>query len=407
VTPLYGKLSDIHGRRKVLLVGVAIFVAGSLACALADSMLALIFARGLQGLGGGGLISLAQTIIGDVVAPRERALYQAYIASVFVASSVAGPLLGGLFAEHLHWSLIFWINLPLGALALLTAWRTLRLLPRHERPRRLDLAGAALIVAATVPLMLALSWGGRAYAWDSWPVLGLLAAAAAFAALFALRLATAAEPLLPPAVLLDRVVARGTAAAAFTVGTFVALTIYVPVYFETVLGLGASSSGLALMPLVVGVIGGAVVSGRVLARARRYKRLPLLGLAAAAVGVALLGAWPAGLPLAAVELALGAVGLGIGTVLPVTTVMVQNAVPLDELGTATGVMNFFRSLAGAVGVAGLGAVVAGAAGPEAAPAFGRAYLAAALGFAVALGWLAATEERPLRGPGRGGPAADD
>ena len=147
VTPLYGKLSDIHGRRVTLLAGIAIFVAGSIACALAPTMLALILARALQGLGGGGLISLAQTIIADIVPPRERARYQVYIASVFVTSSVAGPVLGGFFAEHLHWSVIFWINLPLGLLAFAMTNAKLRRLPRHERPHRLDVLGAALLTA--------------------------------------------------------------------------------------------------------------------------------------------------------------------------------------------------------------------------------------------------------------------
>src|SRR3954463_10485119 len=184
VTPLYGKLSDIHGRRGALLAGIAIFIVGSIACALAPSMLALILARGLQGLGGGGLISLAQTIIADIVAPKERARYQAMIASVFVASSVAGPVLGGVFAQHLHWSMIFWINLPLGAAALWSTDRALRRLPRHERPHRLDYAGGALIVLATISLLLALSWGGHRYAWVSATILGLLATAAVLSLLF-------------------------------------------------------------------------------------------------------------------------------------------------------------------------------------------------------------------------------
>ena len=156
-TPLYGKLSDIHGRRVTMLVGIATFVVGSLACALAPSMIVLIIARAVQGLGGGGLISLAQTAIADVTSPRERGRYQAYFAAVFASSSLAGPIAGGIIAEHLHWSLIFWINLPLGFLAYAMTSRTLRLLPRHERWHRLDVLGAVLITAAIVSLMLALS----------------------------------------------------------------------------------------------------------------------------------------------------------------------------------------------------------------------------------------------------------
>jgi MFS family permease len=223
VTPLYGKLSDIHGRRLMMLISIGLFVLGSLACALAPSMLVLVAARGLQGLGGGGLISLAQTIIADVVSPKERARYQAYIASVFVASSIAGPVLGGVFAQHLHWSMIFWINLPLGVAAYRMTDTTLRRLPRHDRPHRLDVAGAVLIVLATVSFMLALTRGGTRYPWGSAPVLSLLAAAALLAVLFALRLLTAAEPLLPLSVLLNPVVAYGTLAASFTMGSFIGL----------------------------------------------------------------------------------------------------------------------------------------------------------------------------------------
>lgn len=157
VTPLYGKFSDIHGRRVTLLVSISVFIVGSVACAAAPTMLVLILARALQGLGGGGLISLAQTIIADVVQPKERGRYQGYIASVFVTSSVVGPVLGGVFAEHLHWSVIFWINLPLGLAAFWMTSGALRRLPRHERPHRLDVLGAVLMVAATVALMLALT----------------------------------------------------------------------------------------------------------------------------------------------------------------------------------------------------------------------------------------------------------
>src|SRR5487761_1907661 len=160
VTPLYGKFSDIHGRRITLLVGIVIFSIGSLLCAIAPNMLTLILARGLQGMGGGGLIALSQTIIGDLVSPRERAKYQVYIASVFVLASIAGPLLGGFFAQHLNWTLIFWINLPLGLAAFLMTNNKLKRLPRHERPHKLDWLGAVLLIGATTTMLLGLSWGG-------------------------------------------------------------------------------------------------------------------------------------------------------------------------------------------------------------------------------------------------------
>ncbi len=213
VTPLYGKLSDIHGRRIMLLIAIATFSLGSLACAMAPTMVTLALARGLQGIGGGGLIALAQTIIGDIMSPKERARYQVYIASVFVVSSVAGPLLGGFFAQHLHWSYIFWINLPIGLLAFALTNGKLKLLPRNERRHRLDYPGAALLVLSSTSLLLALSWGGVRYPWGSATVLALLAAAVLVGAGFVARLLTAAEPLIPMTVLKDQVVYSATLAA--------------------------------------------------------------------------------------------------------------------------------------------------------------------------------------------------
>jgi MFS family permease len=196
-TPLYGKFSDAHGRRITLLIGISVFIIGSIACALAPSMLFLILARGLQGLGGGGLIALSQTIVADLVAPRDRGRYQVYFASVFMTSSLAGPVLGGFFAQHLHWSMIFWINLPLGLLAFLISYRGLKRLPRHERPHKLDLLGALLLVAATVSILLALSWGGLRYPWMSMPILALVVLSGVFWMLYSWRMGTAVEPLIP------------------------------------------------------------------------------------------------------------------------------------------------------------------------------------------------------------------
>ena len=406
VTPLYGKLSDIHGRRTMLLASIGLFVLGSVACALAPSLLLLILARALQGIGGGGLISLAQTVIADVVAPRERARYQGLIASVFVASSVLGPVLGGMFAQLLHWSLIFWINLPLGVAALWMTERALRRLPRHERPHRLDLLGAGLIVAATVCLLLALSWGGVRYPWGSPPILGLVGATLVLTLLFAWRLTTAPEPFLPLSVLREPVVALGTAAACFAMGTFIGLSIYVPVYFEAARGLSASESGLALIPLMTGVILGATTAARLMGRIRHYKRPPLAGLVLALIACLALAPHPVELPLPLALSLLALVGVGVGTVLPVTTVAIQNAVPMHQLGTATGVMSFFRALGGAVAVAAFGALVLGGARSHgAAPlalsgdpdaVFRVMFLVAAAGFAVSFLWLALMAERPLR-----------
>ncbi|TDT94877.1 MULTISPECIES: MDR family MFS transporter [Azorhizobium] len=362
VTPLYGRLSDVHGRRMMMLIAISIFSVGSLACALAPNMVVLIFARGLQGLGGGGLISLAQTIIADIVSPRERGRYQGYFASVFMASSLCGPVLGGVLAQHLHWSLIFWINLPLGLAAYFMTDRQLRRLPRHERKAKVDVIGAVLMVVSTISLLLLLTWGGVRYAWDAPEILALGGAAVIFAVLFVWRLRTADEPFLPLPVLLHPVVARGTATALMTMGTLIALSINVPLYFETARGLSASQSGLALIPLMGGVVLGALLAGRALFMLEHYKRVAISGIAVAILGLLFLSLGPERPPLPLMLLVFGLMGIGIGCVLPITTVSIQNAVEPHQMGTATGTMNFFRSLGSAVLVAGFGAVLMAALG---------------------------------------------
>ena len=415
VTPLYGKISDSYGRRVTMLTGIVIFILGSIACALAPTMFLLILARALQGIGGGGLIALAQTIIADIVAPRERGRYQVYFASVFMTSSLLGPVLGGFFAEHMHWSVIFWINIPLGLIALFIAYHSLKKLPRHDRPHRLDLLGAALLVAATVALLLGLSWGGIRYPWVSLPVLGLFAASLVLWGLFATRMRLAPEPLIPPGVLHNPVVRMAVLSACFGMGTYIGLTIYLPVYFETVRGLSASHSGLSLIPLMAGTVVGATLSGRSMAKVKHYKRLPIAGLLVAMATTGLLAVYGPSLSLVTVEIILAIISVGLGTVLPVTMVSTQNAVAPHQMGTATGTANFFRSLGGAFIVAIFGAIVIGGSGLSGAASFealgavaaqsgvdlghvfSYVFAAALVGFGLSLAFLLAMEERPLRG----------
>ena len=294
VTPLYGKLSDIHGRRVMMLTAIGLFVLGSLACALAPSMIALIFARALQGLGGGGLMALSQTIIADIVSPRERGRYQGYIGAVFAVSSVGGPVLGGFLTEHLDWSLIFWINLPLGLAALGMTSNVLRRVPFHPRKHRLDVIGAALMMAAAVALLLALSWGGRRFDWISPQTGVLLLTSAMLWGLFAWRLVATAEPFLPLAVLGNPVVRTAALAGACNMGALVGMTIFVPLYFEVVLHLSASQSGLALIPLMAATVMFSTITGRLMMHMVHYKRVPLIGLSIAMLALVALSIWPAG-----------------------------------------------------------------------------------------------------------------
>ena len=416
VAPLYGKLADIHGRRAVMLVGIGIFLAGSALCALAPNMLVLIVGRALQGVGGGGLLPLTQIIIADVMLPRERGRYQAYIGVVWLSAGVAGPVVGGVIAEHLHWSLIFWINVPIAGVGLLLSSSALKRLPRYDRRHALDVIGAALMTAAAVALLLALTWGGVRYPWTSLPIIGLIVLSGALWVGFGLRLVTAKEPFLPLSILANPVVRMGCVASAFAVGTSIGLTVFAPLHYELVYGLSASDSGFALIPVAVMIVPGSIIAGRGLMHLVHYKLVPVVFMAIALVATLAL-AWQPAAPLWVVITLLGVVSLGLGTVFPVTTVCVQNAVPLHQVGTATGVMNFFRALNSALIVAVMGAIVlagfgvtpgrgggselllraAGTAGIDKAGVFRFVYLAAAVFIAIAVIALLRLQERPLRG----------
>jgi len=414
-TPLFGKLTDIHGRRTIMLLAIGIFIVGSLACALAPTIWVLVIGRGLQGIGGGGLLPIAQTIIADMLSPRERPMVQSYTAVVFMSASILGPVLGGLLTDHLHWSFIFWINLPLGAVALVMTGRALRRLPRHERPHRLDIPGVALMVAAAIALLLALDWGGTHYRWASWQIIALIAASAALWVLCAGRLLTAREPFIPLAILRGRVTSTITCAAFFSIGTIIGVTIFTPLYCQMVLGASASVSGLALIAFMGGTTLGSLVTGRLIVRVTHYMRVPVVGLVIAIGTLGFLAFDPARLPLGGFALLLGVLGAAMGPMYPTSTIVMQNAVKLHQMGTATGTLNFFRLLGGAIVVAAFGAIVLGSAGDHAgamtleklsaghadfAPAFRLVFIAAAIFLAVALACVLAVEERPLHGPVR-------
>jgi EmrB/QacA subfamily drug resistance transporter len=416
VAPLYGKLSDIHGRRAVMLASIGIFAAGSAACAAAPDMLSLILGRALQGVGGGGILPVAQAIMADAIAPRERGRYQAYMAVVWVTSGVGGPILGGVLSEHFHWSLIFWINLPLALAAAMMTYTRLKKLPRHERRHRLDILGAGLMMAAAVLMLLALTWGGTRFPWLSVPIVALVAGSGMLSLGLGWWLTRAPEPFLPLSVMAEPIMYTGTAANSFAMGASIGLVIFVPLYYELVHHLSASDSGLALVPLAL-TTPGSILSGRAMLHMRRYKWVPVVGLVVGIAGLGLL-IWQPALALWAVIVIMSLVGIAVGTVFPVCTVSIQNAVPNHQVGVAMGAMNFFRALASAFAVAVMGAILlaglgvtlarggstatvtAGLAssGFDFAAVFRWVFVAAEAFLAGSLATLILMEERPLRGP---------
>jgi EmrB/QacA subfamily drug resistance transporter len=418
VAPLYGKLSDIHGRRAMMLAAIGLFIAGSAVSAVAPDMAMLIAGRTLQGIGGGGLVPMVQTTVADMVTPRERGHYQAYMGSAWVVAGVAGPVLGGIIADQWHWSVIFWLNVALGLVTAVLVSRSMRRLPRHERSHQLDLFGAALMIAASIALLAALTSGGTRVAWLSPTIFALVAASALLTAVFAWWLRRAPEPFLPLDVLANPVMRTGTVATAGALGVMTGLMIYLPLYYQVVHGLTATQSGLALIPVIVMTTPGSMLSGRAMMHLHHYKISSYVGMTLATAAVATLVAWPA-MPLTPAILAVGVIGFGVGTVFPVATVSIQNAVARRQVGTATGAMNFFRALVAALVVAIMGAILlaglgmtpergglgvelsvanAGAAGVAVAQVF-RWVFAAGLVFALlAMVALLRLEERPLRGP---------
>ena len=356
--PLYGKLSDLYGRKPAFIASISIFLAGSALCGFAASMGELIAFRTVQGLGAGGLIVLAQTVIGDLVSPRERGRYQGMFAAVFAACSVAGPLLGGFITEFASWRWIFYVNLPVGGAAL--AFIAIGLRPKAlDAKPQLDLLGAILLTSGACSLLLGLSWGGSAYPWFSAPVLLLaLAAVGSFMALaFVER--RAAQPILPPELFENSVFVVATAVIALAAMALFAAVVFLPLMFQLLLDASPTQAGLMLAPMMGGVIVASFVGGRLVSRTGRYKMFPVFGLMAATLSYAAL-AWTVrrGVRPLPVEMVLVVMGLGIGLVMPNLTTAIQNAVPRRDLGAATASAAFFRSLGGALGAALSGAVLA-------------------------------------------------
>ncbi|MBF9130772.1 MFS transporter [Plantactinospora sp. S1510] len=355
-TPLYGKMADLYGRRPVFLFSIGAFLVGSLAAGFSQDMTQLIITRGVQGLGAGGLMTLAFTIISDVVSPRERGRYQGLFGAVFGISSVAGPLVGGYFAEH-DWRWIFFINVPLAIVAIIVCYHVMRLIPFERRQHAIDWLGAGLLVAGVSSLLLALSWGGNEYAWGSGTIIGLFVAGAVLSALFLLQESRVAEPILPL-----KLFRRATFALANTAGFVLGLVmfgsiIFIPLYLQIVKGASPTDSGLLMLPMMAGIIVTSVLSGRAISRIGRYKWFPVAGAIVLVAGMLLFTQLQVDTPLWVSFIYMVIIGVGLGLCMQSLILAVQNAVEVRDLGAGTSAATFFRSLGGSFGVAILGAVL--------------------------------------------------
>jgi EmrB/QacA subfamily drug resistance transporter len=355
-TPLYGKVSDLVGRKVVFQAAITIFLAGSALSGLSQTMGQLIAFRAVQGLGAGGLMAMAMAIIGDIVSPRERGRYQGYTGAVFAFSSVAGPLAGGFFVDHLSWRWVFYVNLPIGVAALVVTSVVLRL-PVRRLQHKVDYLGSALLVGAVTCLLLVSVWGGSEYAWGSPTIAGLTAAGVLLVGGFVIQERRAAEPVLPLRLFRNPIFSVTSAAAVVVGASMFGAIVYMPLYLQVVNGASPTTSGLQLTPLMVGVIIGSVGSGRIISRRGRYKAFPVAGTAIMTAGLFLLSRLDAHTSRPAQVAAMAVVGLGVGLVMQVLVLAVQNSVAHRDLGTATSASSFFRSMGGAFGVAVYGSIL--------------------------------------------------
>jgi MFS family permease len=343
----------------------------------------------------------------------------------WIVAGLAGPALGGAIAEYLHWSVIFWLNVPLGVVATLLVYHAMKRLPRHERPHRLDVIGAALMTSAATIFLIALTSGGTRVPWLSSTIFALVAVSLGLSLAFVWWLRLASEPFLPLTVLRNPVMRAGTAATSWMLGAVLGLTVYMPLYFQVVHGLSATEAGLALIPIVLMTTPGSMLSGRSMMYLRHYKVSAIGGATTAIASVTALAIEPA-MPLLGVIIALTLIGFGAGTVYPVATVSIQNSVPAHQVGTATGAMTFFRALASALAVAIMGAILlaalgatpergtgvellvetARAAGLDIAVLFRFVFVAVDAFLVAALAAVLLMEERPLRGPASGPASAE-
>ena len=354
-TPIWGKISDLYGRKLMLQSAVVVFVSASALAGLSQSMSQLIATRALQGLGGGGLMVLVMAVLADLIPPRERGRYAGLFGAVFGVASVIGPLLGGFFTEHLAWRWIFYINLPLGITAFLVLGSVLHL-PRHRQQHKIDWLGASLLVIGVVSLLMVTVWGGNQYAWVSAQIIGLAAIGLLALALFVFQELRHPEPMVSMDLFRNRVFTM-TSAIGFVVGfAMFGSIVYLSIYLQVVYGSSPTVAGLQLLPLMGGVLLTSILSGRLITKTGRYKIFPIIGSALATIALFLLSQLGENTPYWQISIAMFVLGAGLGNMMQVLILAVQNAVPARNIGTATSGATFFRSIGGSFGTAVFGAV---------------------------------------------------